>query len=276
MEDIPTLRRIPLAYKMLILTVTVGFISGGILDYVQSRQLKTIFDAQLTEQLNIQAQEARVRFDNYVEAHHAAVKLSVLQKRFNDYLTRKDIGAATGIKYYRDFLPPWMPDASAMRSLVHISYSLLMDGKGNVKEVYQSLPTLPPLALLRPSNLLRQLSYNQSLMTNVNGVPFVITAEPVFSRQKEIRAILMIASPLDDDFLIASQGLSNERITVALVSRGKPVIFASNKPDDLPAASRFLIRAPRICSWSSSPSYPLMSTIRSAEPFFLRGGSKGP
>ena len=234
MKDIPTLRRIPLTYKMLILTVTVGLTSWGILDYVQSRQLKAIFDAQLTEQLNIQAQEARVRFDNYVEAHHAAVKLSVSQKRFSDYLTGKDIGAATGIKYYRDYVPPWMPDPSSMRGLVRISYALLMDGKGNVREVYQSLPEPPPLSLLHPDNLLRQLSFNQSLMTNVDGVPFVITAEPVFSRQKEIIAILMIASPLNDDFLIASQGLSNKRITVALVSGEKPVILASNRPDDLP------------------------------------------
>ena len=237
MEDIPTLRRIPLTYKMLILTVTVGLLSWGILDYVQSRQLKAIFDAQLTEQLNIRAQEARVRFDNYVEAHHAAVRLAVSQKRFSDYLTEKDIKASAKIKYYRDFVPQWMPDPSAMRNLVQISYALLMDGKGNVREVYQSLPKPPPLSLLHPDNLLRQLSFNQSLMTNVDGVPFVITAQPVFSRQKEMIAILMIASPLDDDFLIASQGLSNERITVALVSGGEPVILASNRPDDLPVGT---------------------------------------
>jgi signal transduction histidine kinase len=237
MEDIPTLRRIPLTYKVLILTVTVGLICWGILDYVQSRQLKAIFDTQLTKQLNIQAQESRVRFDNYVEAHHAAVKLSVAQKRFSDYLARKDLRAVTRIKYYRDYVPPWMPDASAMRSLVQISYALLMDGEGHVKEVYQSLPTPLPLSLLRPDNLLRQLSFNQNLMTNVDGAPFVITAEPVFSRHKEIMAILMIASPLNDDFLIASQGLSNERITVALVSGGEHVILASNRPDDLPSGT---------------------------------------
>lgn len=237
MEDIPVLRRIPLAFKMLILTVMVGLISWGILDYFQSRQLKAIFDAYLTEQLNIQAQEARVRFDNYVEAHHAAVKLSVSQKRFSDYLTGEDIKAGAGIRYYRDFVPPWLPDPSAMRSLVHISYALLMDGEGNVMEVYQGLPEPVPPSLLHPDNLLRQLSFNQSLMTNINGLPFVITAEPVFSRQKEIKAILMIASPLNDDFLISSQGLSNERMTVALVSGGEPTILASNRPDDLPTGT---------------------------------------
>jgi hypothetical protein len=186
---------------MLILTVTVGLISWGILDYFQSRQLKAIFDAQLTEQLNIRAQEARVRFDNYVEAHRAAVKLSVSQKRFSDYLTGRNITAGAKIKYYWDFVPPWLPDPSSMRSLVQISYALLMDGKGNVREVYKSLPEPPPLSLLRPDNLLRQLSFNQSLMTNVDGVPFVITAQPVFSRQKEMIAILMIAVPLMTIFI---------------------------------------------------------------------------
>ncbi len=237
MEDIPTLRRIPLTYKMLILTVMVGLISWGILDYFQSRQLKAIFEAQLTEQLNVRAQEARVRFDTYVEAHHNAVKLSVSEKRFSDYLAGTDIMTGDGIKYYRDAVPPWLPDPSALRSLVQISYALLMDGKGNVREVYQGLPESPPSSLLHPDNLLRRLSFNQSLMTNVDGVPFVITAQPVFSRQKEITAILMIASPINDDFLIASQGLSNERITVALVSGGEPMILASNRPDDLPAGT---------------------------------------
>lgn len=236
MDDISTLRRIPLTYKMLILAVTVGLLSWGILDYVQSRQLKAIFNAKLTEQLNIRAQEARVRFDNYVEAHHNAVKLSVSQKRFSDYLARNDIRAGTGIKYYRN-VPPWLPDPSALRSLVQISYALLMDGEGNVREVYQSLPNPPPPSLLHPDNLLTQLSFNQSLMTNIDGAPFVITAQPVFSRQKKIIAILMMASPLNDDFLIASQGLSNERITVVLVSGGEPVILASNRPDDLPAGT---------------------------------------
>ncbi len=230
MADISTLRRIPLTFKMLILTITVGLISWGILDYVQSRQLKAIFDAQLTEQLNIRAQEARVRFDNYVEAYHNAVKLATSQKRFSDYLARKDGG---GIKHFRD-VPPWLPDPSALRSLVQISYALLMDGEGNVREIYQGLPEPPPPSLLHPDNLLTQLSFNQSLMTNIDGAPFVITAQPVFSRHKKITAILMIASPLNDDFLIASQGLSNERITVALVSGGEQVILACNRPDDLP------------------------------------------
>jgi hypothetical protein len=125
MDAISTLRRIPLTYKMLILTVTVGLLSWGILDYVQSQQLKVIFDAQLTEQLNIRAQEARVRFDSYVEAHHNAVKLFVSQKRFSDYLARKDDDR---IKYFRD-VPSWLPDPSALRSLIQISYALLMEVK---------------------------------------------------------------------------------------------------------------------------------------------------
>jgi hypothetical protein len=142
MKNVPTLRRIPLTYKMLILTVVVGLIFGGILDYIQSRQLRAIFVAQLTRQLNIQAQEARVRFDNYVEAHHEAVELSVSQKRFSDYFSGRNIGAGAGIKYYRE-VPPWL-HPSALRSLVQISYALLMDGDGNVREVYQSIPEPPP------------------------------------------------------------------------------------------------------------------------------------
>jgi hypothetical protein len=89
--------------------------------------------------LNVDAQEARVRFDNYVNAYNAAVEITISQRRFTDYLNGKDLNGNDGVKYYNE-IPPWMPAPSVMRRLVRISYAVLMNGDGKVRELYQGIP----------------------------------------------------------------------------------------------------------------------------------------
>ena len=227
------LKRISLTVKMILLTLVVGLISWVILDNIQSRKIENIFNLHLTEQLNIEAQEARLRFDNYVTAYNQTVKLVVSQKSFNDYITGGNRLKGDKVKYFSE-IPPWLPDASVLRKFVHLPYALLLDDKGAAREVYQGSPEPLPPSLIKPSDLLRQMSHNQTLMTEIDGMPFVVTAESVINPQGRTAATLIFAAPLDDDFLISSQGLSAGRGIVALVSSNEHRILASNKPDILP------------------------------------------
>lgn len=221
---------IPLTPKMLLLTFIIGVIAWGTLDLLQTKNLKAIFDAQLTQRLEKQAHEDRIRFDNYVSAYHQAAKLIVSQNSFTSHLRNISRSDDTGIKYYKE-VPPWLPDASVLRKFIHVHYALLLDKKEKVREVYQGWPEPPPQSLLQPDALLRQLSHNQSFMTDIDGRPFIITAESV----KNIT--LMLASPLHEDFLIASQGYSNTHNIVALLTGDRPEILASNRPDLLPSGT---------------------------------------
>ena len=255
-------QRITLTMKMVLLTVIVGISMWAVLDYFQTRTIRGIFLAQLKERLNREAQEDRIRFDNYIKAHHQSVKLIASQKQFVDYIVNKDWANAAGIISYEQ-TPPWMPTPSILRSLVQISYALLMDKEGKTREIYKGIPDTLPEPLLNPTDLMRQLSHNQSFMTYINDEPFLVTSESVTDSQNSVLATLMLASPLNEEFLIASHGPYHGRIfallTFALLTGEKAQILVSTDPDRLPAGalledleSRYLVTGKSLFDYGSS------------------------
>jgi signal transduction histidine kinase len=240
------LERMSLTMQGLLFTVIVGTVAWAALDYFQSRALEGIFFGQLEDRLDREAQEDRIRFDSYVKAHHESVKLLIAQKGFMDYISKKGrgwTGTPEGVVFYRD-LPPWLPKPSILRSLVRIRYALLLDGKGVVREIYQAVPEPPPVSLLKPARLIYQLSHSQSFMTDIEDVPFLVASESLVDRANGIQkttATLMLASPLDSDFLRASQRPYHGQIfalTFGLVtSPGLNRILVSTHPELLPAGT---------------------------------------
>jgi len=225
---------------MVFITIIIGFMAGGVLDYFQTRTVRNIFMKQLEERFSIEAQEDRIRFDNYVKGYHQAVKLLSSQKRLVDYIDSKEWTNHSKVRFHR--LPPeWLPRTSVLRALVRIRHALLLDAEGKAWEIYQSVPESLPEALLHPTALLRQLSYNQSFMTSIEGRPFLISSESLSDVEGNTIATLMLASPLDKEFLIASQGTYHGRIfallNFALVSGEKPDVLISTEPEILPTGA---------------------------------------
>ena len=219
---------------MIILTVGVGIIAGGILDYFQTKRIRAVFYAELLERLNRQSQEDRLHFDLYISTHNKASKLIISQKQFIDYVKSKDFSTSSPQTRHFHEIPSWLPQASVLRSLIQIRYALLLDAKGRVREVYQNWPDAPPKSLLKPTNLLIKLSHNENYMTEIDGMPFLITAETVIDSKGDILATLMLASPLDSEFLLSSQGPKYQENIIALVEREKKQVLASNKPELMP------------------------------------------
>ncbi|OGR04291.1 MAG: hypothetical protein A2511_14535 [Deltaproteobacteria bacterium RIFOXYD12_FULL_50_9] len=133
---------------MILLTFLVGVVVWSVLDFFQTQKLAKILFAQQTERLGKQAQESRIRFDNFVIGYSQAAKLIVSQKSFYDYVqqqqwfSRKDQPI---LKYAE--IPPWLPDASVLRKFVRIHYALLLDENGSVRELYNGIPISPPSSL---------------------------------------------------------------------------------------------------------------------------------
>ena len=233
------LDRFSLTSKMLLLLVVAGVVAGVVLDGVQSRKLRNILYAQQTERLDREAREARVRFDNYVSGYNQTARILVSHTAFRDYLAQRP-WARTGAPAVRryDESPPWLPDASVLRRLVHVHYALLLDENGVVREIYQDDPDPLPKDLLHSNQHLRRLSDGQSYMTKIGGLPFVLTSESVSVSSSGRTVTLMLASPLEDDFLTESQGGATHQNLIALVSRDRNIILSSGKPDVLPAGTR--------------------------------------
>ncbi|MGD0283046.1 MAG: PAS domain S-box protein, partial [Dissulfurispiraceae bacterium] len=226
--------RVSLTPKMLVLTVLIGLVVWGIMDHILTKKLKEISDVQLYQILSEHFQEDRIRFDNYVDTFQYTLTLIISQKNFYEYVAKK-IPAwkrEAGPKYYSE-IPPWLPDAAVMRHFIHIHYALLIDRKGGVREVYQSLPGPLPPSLSYPSERILHLSRHESFLTLIDGMPYLLTSGAVRNSRGEAIARLLIAAQLDDDFLIASQGLSGSQKIVGLLAGAESSIIASNKPDIL-------------------------------------------
>ncbi len=228
-------KRTPLAIKMVLVTVFVGVLVWVVLDYVQSRKLRDIFHAQLSERLSQQAMKDRLNFDKHVKAHLQLVKLFVSQKKFSDYVEVIEWDKGAEFKFYRR--PPiWFPKLSVLRAFAQPRYAILADSEGVVREIYSGGHGDVPGALLKPSNLLFARSNGQNFITEIDGLPFIIVSKSYKDLQGELIATLMLVSPIDDHFLSASAGMQSEGHVVALLTQDdKPeIVMSSNLENVLP------------------------------------------
>lgn len=232
------LQKIPLAWKMLILTASVGLVAWAVLDAVQARTVRSLFHGELKERFSQQATEDRIRFDQYVKNYNKAVKVITSQKKFLDYLgtVKWSDDNIFNVKHHRR-TPSWLPKTSVMRSLVSIRHALLYDADNVLREIYQTRREPLPEELAEPSSHLFELANKQSFISLIEGVPHVITSETVYDKTNTKIASLVLASPMDDEFLIATQGLSNNGNIIALLGTNKPAILVSSDSHALPSGT---------------------------------------
>lgn len=235
-------RRIPLIAKMAVIVIIGGIVIGAMAEHFHRRILKKILEAQFIDWVGQRATEDRMRFDQYIKAHYQSVKLFITQKRFNDYLDGLDKknwaeDKEVQIKKYTQ-LPPWFPDFSVMRTFVQARFVLLLDSKRRIRETYQSRMDELPGFLLESKSFLYQLSQNQSFLTMYKNSPYVIASKEIYGKDEKLRAILTLASPIDEEFITFSQGTTATNDLVALVTALNPRILASNYPDLLPAGAK--------------------------------------
>lgn len=229
--------RTSLTGKMVLLTIFIGLLLWALLDFVQSSKLQKIFYVQLVEKLTEQAMDDRIKFDRNINFYHKSVKLFVAQKNLSDYVEKQDwlTQDPVSITYY-DESPSWFPGPSTLRIFAHPRYAILLDSQGRPREIYQSRKdsTLPE-PLLRPTPLLLLKSREQSYITKLGNMLYLVTSAPHTDINGKLLAILMLATPVDDEFLIASVLTYTPGHLVALLTLEKePRILTSSDLDRLP------------------------------------------
>jgi len=227
-------RKMSLTWKMLLLTAVVSLVIWAVTDAIQTRSLKTIFQQELSERFSLQAEEQRVRFDRYVKGHHKVVRLFAGSDALQRYIAKPGWDRRREIKVHRN-PPPWLPRLSVMRNFVQPRCVLLLDANGRVREVYSTNSRKEPKELLNPSEMLLTLTRNQGFLTSLDSNPYLIASHYVEGANGKTRAILMLASPLDEQFLSASQGASISYTgVIALLGETDPVIMASSNQALIP------------------------------------------
>jgi PAS domain S-box-containing protein len=76
-------------------------------------------------------------------------------------------------------------------------------------------------------------------MTSMDNVPYILSAASYFDDEKNVKAILLLASPIDDEFLNASLSTTQRGHLVALLtSEEEPRIMTSSNLEELPTGTR--------------------------------------
>lgn len=221
--------RIPLTGKMVLVTVLIGLIVWAVLDYVQTRNVRSLFLSQIKERLESHSEEDRLRFDRYMNSFQQSVIVSLQTQNFNDYVKNQKWSAKDKIeiKYYSR-PPSWFPEHKIQIIFNNPHFAILMDKNKRVREVYQRREDTPPGALLKPSSLMLSNSRGQNYMTRIDNIPYLLTSESLPDSNGDLLAILMFAFPINDEFLIGSFGTDTiEEIELLVTSEEPPVIIAS-------------------------------------------------
>ncbi|OQW92986.1 MAG: hypothetical protein BWK79_13510 [Beggiatoa sp. IS2] len=229
-------RGLPLTAKVLVLTLVIGAVTWVILDYIQNQDIRKFFLAELAKELEVQARDDRTLFDQHIRSFQQAAKIITSQQRFQTYLTSVDWQKQPLDKIQHHYsLPPWLPTASVMQAFFFARYALLLDDKGQVREIYHHFPEEPPTLLTEPTPLLQKLSHNQTYMTMLDNFPYVLTSQPIENSEEQPVAILLLASPLDDEFLKTVSGRSQK--IISLIAGDPPKVLASNHPELIPTGT---------------------------------------
>ncbi|MDP3296352.1 MAG: GGDEF domain-containing protein [Thermodesulfovibrionia bacterium] len=269
-------KRTPLTIKMSVVIVILGVLAWIAFDYMQSRAFKNIFQAQLFEKLTHQAIEDRISFNQHIRKHHQLVALFFTQKNFSNYVEEQMWlqDDAIQVKYHRR-PPAWFPPASIQRAFIQPHCVLLLDAQSRVREVYSRSGTLSP-SLLQPSSLLLAKSRGQSFLVNIDDAPYVVASDPYADSQGRLRATLMVASPINDEFLIAAVDSSDPGHIVALVAPEEDPqvlkVVTSSNLQEVPAGSsieslksRYLVTGEEFFDYGASDIYIRLVSFISAE-----------
>lgn len=223
--------RISITPKMFMATVAMGIVIWGIQDYVVTNRLREISDTKLREILSQEMQEDRIRFENYLGSYHRKAELLISDRRLIDYVLNRLPARPTGIKHYSES-PPWLPEPSVMREIIHIDCAVLLDGKGKVREVYQKWQEPILRSLVEPSDRVIKSSLDQSFLTYLDGVPVLLTSVSIRNSEGGTAATVVFAALMNDDFLISTGGLTEPGKIIGLVTAEKrQKVIASNRPD---------------------------------------------
>jgi hypothetical protein len=240
-----------LTLKMLLLTAVVGLVVWGVSDTIQTHTLKTIFNSKLAERLSWQAEKQRIMFDRYVKGHHQAAKLFVKNQDLQQYVQTASWAENDQTQLYLE-PPPWLPRLSVIRNFLQPGYISLLDVDGQVRELYQGRQNPPPAHLLQPDHVLLNLSHNQGFLTTLDDQPYLLASQDILDGQGHRMGMLLLAAPLDEQFLIASQGSAMvDTNVIALLSEGQPVILVSSNSALMPPGTRVDDLKDRRC-WSKA------------------------
>lgn len=222
---------LPLTLKIIAIVVIVGAATLLILDNLQTREMRSILEEQILVSLKTQAQQDRIQLGAHIRAHNNSAKVFVTQAAFLDYIDNLEQSGWMKSKSITmiENRPAWYPRRSVSRMFLNSKFAYILDPDFNIREVYiadKSL-VLPDI----PLDLKNRLSQFDSVMINDEGELYLFSTAQVRNPDGDTRAVLLLVSPVDSDFLISAEGINLEGHITAIVTENNHRIIASSMPD---------------------------------------------
>ena len=230
------LKGIPIPALALAFGLVTGLIVWLVVDRVQTRALSNIFDQALESQLDQQARESLIRFDEYRRSFTYFARLLATHRRMADYLDPIIWGRrAPGIiQYNAGNPPPWLPDDLSWQGGVSPRHFLLVDSAGAIREQYSpGGETLPTALLGDPKNYLTN-GRRRASVTLMSETPWLIVSEGTEDTARTPMGSVVIMLPLDHAFLAASQQfVKSTNNVVAIIDPDAKRILSSSSKDSV-------------------------------------------
>jgi len=223
--------RLTLTRRVLLLSLATGLIIMTVLDSYVRRQITAESSKQLTRQLQIQANEGRLRFDSYVKGHYRLARIISGQASFQNYIIDQSFTNEEPIHYRRP--PAWLPSISTLRQLTPVDYFIIADQNGRAREYYCACNNgLPPdLQDINATTL--SASQNENFMTMINKHPYILSTMEV-KRETSVNYLLLATEV--NDHLLASMlpPYQTADQIIALVTGYTPTILTSSDTTLIP------------------------------------------
>ena len=227
--------RLSLTLSMLLLTASVGLIVWASSYTYQNFKLGSIYEEELSERFNKESREYRTRFHRYLNTYNPAVINYANNVSARNYIHSEQwLNKKPELILHQD-VPVWLPGPSILRSYLWPRYAMLFDKAGKLRELYLYRNPMPPEELLNISRHELELSREQSFITMRGEQPFVISAE--YIGDFENSAMLLIASPIDEELLKISLGIQTGNTIVALLKDEETGILVSSNNEQIPIKS---------------------------------------
>jgi len=231
------LKGIPIPVLALVFGLVTGLILWLVVDRVQTRALSNIFDQALESQLDQQARESLIRFDEYRRSFAYFARLVSTHRRMADYLDPIIWGRRSTelVHYDAGNSPAWLPDDLSWHGGVYPRHFLLVDSAGAIRELYSPGGQDLPAGLMGDSRTLLAAGQRRAFVTLLQDEPWLIVSEPTEDNARTPMGSVVMLIPLDSAFLTASQQfVKSSNNVVAILDPGAQRILASSSPEAVP------------------------------------------
>lgn len=221
------------------------------MDELQSRALNQIYETEYTARLNEQAVQDRKRFDVAIhDVYHATDTIANLHpviKYVVETCTLEgnwDDPNAQIPKAVPSTRTQWAPPRSFMREHFVPDNILLLDPLNRVHEVLSPTGSPLPKVFTKPLALLAAKSREQALITNIDGIPYIVATGQINDDDGKHIASLLSLTRMNTRFLRNTQeGYLDPDSVIALVSGDEEYIIASTSNALLPVGDSFALHA---------------------------------